>query len=64
MQTANVRLDTCPTCGYTWEHGKDGTHSCVTQLGCRIASLENKIRELEDSIDPYSLLDQSINSTL
>lgn len=29
---ANPTHHICPECFYTWEHGRDGSHSCVQQL--------------------------------
>ena len=26
------KTHTCPDCGYIWEHGINGSHSCVLQL--------------------------------
>ena len=30
---------TCGTCGYNWERGQNGWHSCVTRLEASIATL-------------------------
>lgn len=29
---SNPEFHTCPTCGYTWQHGQHGGHSCVERL--------------------------------
>lgn len=36
----NPTHHTCPDCGYVWEHGKHGGHSCVTRLLAEIARLK------------------------
>ena len=28
----NGYMRTCPTCGYLWEHGRSGVHSCIAEL--------------------------------
>lgn len=28
----NPETHTCPTCGYTWKHGRHGGHSCSDRL--------------------------------
>lgn len=34
---------TCCTCGYTWERGYDGSHSCVENLSARLAIAEKEL---------------------
>lgn len=36
----NPETCTCSSCGYTWKHGKNGSHSCITRLVARVAELE------------------------
>lgn len=33
---------TCCDCGYEWEKGRSGAHSCSSQLNIRVAKLETK----------------------
>lgn len=42
---ANPTHHTCPDCFYTWEHGRDGSHSCVQRLKARISVLSAALRE-------------------
>ena len=39
---SNPEFHTCPICGYTWEHGRDGSHNCTVKLRQRIAELESE----------------------
>ena len=52
-----MKIHTCPTCGYEWEHGKHGEHNCSTLLLKKIESLEALSTE---SIKALSLNDDDI----
>ena len=45
-------ISTCATCGYSWQTGANGDHSCTEHLSARIKklerewTLENRILEL------------------
>ena len=55
---SNPETHTCPDCGYTWKHGHDGSHSCVTYLkaalkdrDCKHFTIVGKhINKINDSI--------------
>lgn len=34
----------CQTCGYEWEHGRNGIHSCISQL-------KQQLSEAKDALD-------------
>lgn len=42
----NPTTHTCPTCGYTWKHGKHGGHSCSDNLLEKISAFESAFRNL------------------
>ena len=35
---------TCCTCGYEWQKGKDGGHSCSEHLSFQVAEAESKTK--------------------
>ena len=38
--TTNPETHTCPDCGYTWQHGQHGGHSCATHLKAQLEQLK------------------------
>jgi len=37
---------TCPSCGYEWQQGQDGTHSCVDVLRLQLAEKQELLARL------------------
>ena len=40
------KVSTCCTCGYTWETGRDGSHSCSVELEKSLKNLKAEIVSL------------------
>lgn len=40
---SNPTHHTCSTCGYTWRHGLDGSHSCTIYLTREIELLKEQL---------------------
>ena len=41
---------TCPTCGYEWQHGKHGGHSCSDRLEVQRHELLEALKELSNAV--------------
>ena len=50
----NPETHTCPTCGYVWLHGKNGSHNCDVLLIDRIEKLESALRVLCKHSQPFT----------
>jgi hypothetical protein len=44
------KLSTCCTCGYQWEAGKDGSHSCSSELGKCNYNMRTVLLVLRDTL--------------
>ena len=56
---ATGKLAECLLCGYQWEYGKHGGHSCIDELKKRVSMLEHRFAKLfavsnEVSVEGYS----------
>jgi len=45
---SNPETHTCPTCGYVWLHGKNGSHNCNVLLLDRIGNLRLELNRLQE----------------
>jgi len=48
---SNPETHTCATCGYTWRHAYDGTHSCATYLKMSLIDAEGALKETREMLD-------------
>jgi hypothetical protein len=46
----NPKLSTCCTCGFQWQTGQHGGHSCSSVLEAENTNLKVRIAELEKSL--------------
>lgn len=40
----------CRTCGYKWKHGRDGSHSCRTNLISKMGEVKSLLTELRGAM--------------
>ena len=45
---SNPETHMCPTCGYVWIHGKNGSHNCNVLLLARIENLELELKRSKE----------------
>lgn len=62
--SANPTHHTCPDCFYDWNHGQDGSHSCVQRLKARISVLSAALRENHEWHQQYDEHDGYPDSAL
>ena len=48
---SNPETHECPTCGYVWLHGKNGSHNCNVLLLARIEDLETSLTESTQKLE-------------
>ena len=68
---SNPETHTCPTCGYIWLHGRDGSHNCDVLLLDRIENLQlelnraqSRIKELDSELQGARRVISQIPDTL
>ena len=53
---SNPETHTCPTCGYVWLHGRDGSHNCDVLLLDRIENLESELNRAQSNVKRQGIM--------